>query len=122
MKLLRNPLGVCLSAALLAACGGGNNGDLIRPRPWRSHRTSLRLSQQLRARVPQRLKPLFAPPLAGSRFQSLYGFKGSPDGSSPEAALIAVNGELYSTTTTGGTSGNGDGFRGGHVRRRAGSL
>lgn len=85
-----NLVAAFLSAALLAACGGGNDS----------------LS-------PQHLEPSFARPLASSGFQSLYSFKGSPDGSSPEAALIAVNGALYSTTTTGGTSGNGTVFEAG---------
>ena len=109
MKLLRNLLGACLSAALLAACGAGNNGlDSPTPMAFAPHVAAPQSA--VASSVPQRLKPLFAPPLASSRFQSLYGFKGSPDGSSPEAALIAVNGELYSTTTTGGTSGNGTVF------------
>jgi uncharacterized repeat protein (TIGR03803 family) len=33
---------------------------------------------------------------------TLYSFKGSPDGAGPTSSLIAVNGELYGTTTEGG--------------------
>ncbi|MGB9651494.1 MAG: choice-of-anchor tandem repeat GloVer-containing protein, partial [Candidatus Cybelea sp.] len=35
----------------------------------------------------------------------IYSFKGPPDGSFPQAGLIAVSGELYGTTQIGG---NGD--------------
>jgi uncharacterized repeat protein (TIGR03803 family) len=35
-------------------------------------------------------------------FKVVYTFTGSPDGSSPYAGLIKVNGKLYSTTTRGG--------------------
>src|SRR5271165_969418 len=35
---------------------------------------------------------------------TVYNFKGYPDGSVPEAALFNLNGALYGTTPTGGTS------------------
>ena len=39
------------------------------------------------------------------RYQTLYSFKGSPDGADPEGALVIGKfGELYSTTFAGGTS------------------
>jgi uncharacterized repeat protein (TIGR03803 family) len=40
----------------------------------------------------------------------VYSFTGKPDGQTPAASLIAVHGELYSTTTSGGTSNDGTVF------------
>jgi uncharacterized repeat protein (TIGR03803 family) len=42
-----------------------------------------------------------------SSYQVLYSFKGPPDGESPFANLIDVNGTLYSTTGYGGASADG---------------
>jgi uncharacterized repeat protein (TIGR03803 family) len=42
---------------------------------------------------------------ADHHFRLLYGFYGSPDGSTPEAALVAMNGVLYGTTSAGGEYG-----------------
>ncbi len=40
----------------------------------------------------------------------LHHFQGEPDGSDPEAGLIAVNGTFYGTTSAGGTYGAGTVF------------
>jgi uncharacterized repeat protein (TIGR03803 family) len=40
----------------------------------------------------------------------IYSFTGKPDGASPQASLISVNGALYGTTTAGGTSNYGTVF------------
>ncbi|HEV3090548.1 MAG TPA: choice-of-anchor tandem repeat GloVer-containing protein [Candidatus Cybelea sp.] len=40
----------------------------------------------------------------------LYSFAGGADGQTPAASLIAVHGELYSTTESGGTSNDGTVF------------
>ncbi len=43
-------------------------------------------------------------------FTSLYSFKGNPDGAFPLAPLVQVGGNLYGTTSQGGTANaNGDG-------------
>jgi uncharacterized repeat protein (TIGR03803 family) len=41
----------------------------------------------------------------------LYTFKGGTDGAQPWGSLIAVNGELYGTTESGGTAGYGTVFK-----------
>jgi uncharacterized repeat protein (TIGR03803 family) len=38
----------------------------------------------------------------GGKERVLHQFKGSPDGATPDAALVAANGELFGTTATGG--------------------
>ena len=81
---MRNIVGACLSAALLAACGDNN--------ALSSSATPLRASP------------------AGLR-HVVYTFQGEPDGANPAADLLAgTNGELFGTTRFGGTgSGFGDG-------------
>jgi uncharacterized repeat protein (TIGR03803 family) len=41
----------------------------------------------------------------------LYSFKSPPDGSTPYAGLIDLNGTLYGTTQYGGAGGNGTVFK-----------
>jgi uncharacterized repeat protein (TIGR03803 family) len=45
---------------------------------------------------------------SGRRYEVLHSFQGhaAGDGSTPESALVQVNGVLYGTTSMGGTSGN----------------
>jgi uncharacterized repeat protein (TIGR03803 family) len=86
MKQLGYIAAACLGAALLAGCGG-----LYAPGvsyPLSSSRTST------------------------SGYQVLYNFRGAPDGNSPIAGLIDVNGTLYGTTSGGGAyiSGSGSGL------------
>jgi uncharacterized repeat protein (TIGR03803 family) len=45
-----------------------------------------------------------------SSYEVLYSFRGLPDGSSPVASLIELNGTLYSTTWLGGASEHGTVF------------
>lgn len=46
--------------------------------------------------------------LSGRQYQVLHSFQGASagDGSTPESALVQMNGVLYGTTTMGGTSAN----------------
>lgn len=53
----------------------------------------------------------FAAPLSKVSYQSLYSFKGTPDGQTPNPDLIEVNGALYGTTTSGGTDNFGSIFK-----------
>ncbi len=52
-----------------------------------------------------------AEPLANAGYTTLYRFKGQPDGATPNADLIAVNGALYDTTASGGASNLGTAFK-----------
>jgi uncharacterized repeat protein (TIGR03803 family) len=57
-------------------------------------------------------EPSLAQPDRDHGDKVLYDFKGgSADGEYPWAGLLAVNGEFYGTTQTGGTSGFGAVFR-----------
>lgn len=84
----RYALTSCMAAALLAGCGG----------------------EQQAIGAPGVMQQTLSHAIAhhtttGSSYQVLYSFGGAPDGSAPEAALVAVNDTLYGTTTTGGTVG-----------------
>ena len=103
MKHLRNIVGTCLSAALLAACGGVNNGL--------SSSTPMSVAPPL---APQSLR---SQPAAGGHASQrtkknvqtesvLHLFTGTRrDGAYPYAALLNVNGTLYGTTEWGGKGG-----------------
>jgi uncharacterized repeat protein (TIGR03803 family) len=56
----------------------------------------------------------FVPSLAAranaGAFKSLYSFKGLPDGMSPAAGMVALNGTLYGTTQVGGQGAAGTVF------------
>ena len=102
MKHLNSLVGACLSAALLAACGGSNSF---------SSSTPMSVAPQIAAPQPaaagsasQRLKPLLGRPLKSGTEKVLYSFKGLPkeDGANPQAGLIFLNGALYGTTNEGG--------------------
>ena len=97
MKHVISLVGACLSAALLAACGGGNNGL--------SSSMSLSVAPQIGA-------PLSSLPagLPAERmhlrpaYSVLHSFEGYPvDGAYPYAGLINVSGTLYGTTSYGGS-------------------
>jgi len=68
-----------VTATLLAACGGSHFAP--------STSTSALLSATARP--------------ASAAYQLLYSFKGTPDGASPLAGLIALHGKLYGTTLNG---------------------
>jgi uncharacterized repeat protein (TIGR03803 family) len=109
MKHLRNIVGACFSAALLAACGDGSP----------SSSAPLSVAPQIAAQLgPSRAGPSTAlrmTTLEGSQVRPAYGviysFKGYPyDGANPEVALINVMGKLYGTTNAGGEFANGTTF------------
>jgi uncharacterized repeat protein (TIGR03803 family) len=52
-----------------------------------------------------------ATPLSQGGYQSLYSFKGQPDGQTPNADLIESNGALYGTTVVGGSANFGSIFK-----------
>jgi uncharacterized repeat protein (TIGR03803 family) len=54
----------------------------------------------------KRFGTVFSIDTAGSE-KVIYSFKGGKDGAHPEAALTALNGELYGTTYEGGANGKG---------------
>ncbi len=80
-------LSVCATVVLLAGCGG-----LQTAAPPTEQLRNLALVQPL-----------------GTGFESLYSFKGPPDGANPVAALIFVKGALYGTTASGGSGCNSSG-------------
>src|SRR5579863_8540260 len=85
MRLSANNLiGACLSAAILAACGAGNNGL--------SSSTPVSVKSRMARQLP-----------ATSAEQVVYRFAGGTDGANPESVLVNVNGTLYGTTIFGGT-------------------
>ncbi|MGA8475579.1 MAG: choice-of-anchor tandem repeat GloVer-containing protein [Candidatus Cybelea sp.] len=90
MKHLRNLVGACLSAALLTACGGSNTFSSSAAMPV----------------APQIVAPesVARQPLTGNGYKLLYSFGKPPDGESPNG-LISVHGELYGTTSFGGSGG-----------------
>jgi len=92
MKRLSSLVGVCVGAALLAACSPGNNGSFSP------------------AHAPA------GPTVSGAHASPAYGViysfgKVQGDGSNPFAGLTQVNGALYGTTQMGGTSGQGTVFK-----------
>jgi len=78
MKRSYKLVGACVAAAVLAACGGGNNG------------------------LPSSTTRAGAQPLKAGKVKIIYRFQGGTDGEHPVADLIAMNGELYGTTSGGG--------------------
>jgi uncharacterized repeat protein (TIGR03803 family) len=53
----------------------------------------------------------FATPNSSSAYQSLYSFKGQPDGDTPNPDLTEAGGALYGTTVSGGTDNFGTIFK-----------
>ncbi|MEO7201737.1 MAG: choice-of-anchor tandem repeat GloVer-containing protein, partial [Candidatus Tumulicola sp.] len=78
---MRTLVGIILSATILTACGG--SGGALNPA------TNTAAAQTASHRA------------SSSGYQQLYAFKGTPDGASPLAGLIAVKGKLYGTTLNG---------------------
>lgn len=99
---ISNLVGWCLSAALLAACGGNSL----------SSSTPMSVAPQIAnpsaATAMQRFGPSLARQLlAGSGYKRLYSFKrGTSDGAEPVADLTDVKGTLYGTTLHGGAGRN----------------
>ena len=97
MKQLCKLVGACLSAVILAACGGGNSGL--------PSSTPLSLSPRIdtavrscRCRVAA-LEALFVrrPPTVAS-YKVLHSFGGGTDGQYPAAKVTVFKGSLYGTT------------------------
>ena len=84
----RDMVSVCAATAILAGCGG-----LQTATPPTEQLTNLSLAYPLT-----------------SGYKSLFSFNGA-DGAFPVAALIAVNGALYGTTSLGGKYDSGTVFR-----------
>jgi uncharacterized repeat protein (TIGR03803 family) len=85
MKQLANLAGACLSAALLAACGGPNGGNL--------------LAQPTSARIAE---PVRAIPLSKKKYESFFSFDVN-DGMNPNfGSLLDIGGKFYGTTAFGG--------------------
>jgi uncharacterized repeat protein (TIGR03803 family) len=75
---------IFISAAFLAACGGGGfNPSAGSSTPMGARERSSAVS-----------------PAAGG-YKMLYAFKGTPDGASPYGGLVALNDTLYGTTLNG---------------------
>ncbi len=83
MRHWRGFIGVFFSAILLTACGGGTFGPARQMLPGSAG------PQTSAARA------------AAAGYKTIYRFKGTPDGASPYAGLIAVGGTLYGTTLNG---------------------
>jgi uncharacterized repeat protein (TIGR03803 family) len=102
VKNLNSLVGGCLSAALLAACGGNTL----------SSSTPTSVAPQIAA--PQSALGRYAPHRVGKNVQKetvLYSFAGAPsDGVYPYADLINVGGTLYGTTFLGGADNKGTVF------------
>jgi uncharacterized repeat protein (TIGR03803 family) len=81
MTNLRTFVGIVLSAMILAACGG--SGGALNPA------TNAAAARTMSHRA------------SSSDYRQVYVFKGTPDGASPLAGLIAVKGKLYGTTLNG---------------------
>ncbi len=92
MKHLRMRACTILCCALLAACGNNSFSSL----------TSVVPSAERPSAPAQRVAP--GKPAAALSENVLYRFKGGMDGSSPQSALIDVNGTLFGTTLFGGGS------------------
>jgi uncharacterized repeat protein (TIGR03803 family) len=106
VKHLPKLVAACLSAALLAACGGSSD---LSPSTPTSVTSQITASQFVNARsASQHSEPSFSrQPLTGNGYKSLYSFKGGADGADPAADLISYGGTLYSTTLGGGYQGCG---------------
>jgi uncharacterized repeat protein (TIGR03803 family) len=115
VKRLYNLVGACLSAALLASCGGSNSFSSSTPTsaapPLAPLLGAPGLPQSLRS------QPAFGRS-ASHRIKKnvqiesvLHSFTNTPDGDEPHDALTNVGGTLYGTTYYGGASGNGTVFK-----------
>ncbi|MFY9663438.1 MAG: choice-of-anchor tandem repeat GloVer-containing protein [Candidatus Cybelea sp.] len=93
MKHLRDLPGACLSAALLASCGGSNGLSSSTPVAPQIESPMIQSSAGLTAERTH-VRPAYS---------MLYSFKGgTEDGRYPGAALVNVGGTLYGTTRSGG--------------------
>jgi uncharacterized repeat protein (TIGR03803 family) len=78
----------CVISALALAAGCGSPPPIAAPN----------------VRLPQARAP------AKTSYRTLYGFRGTPDGARPTAALLDVNGTFYGTTWFGGAYDDGTVF------------
>ncbi|MGA8535386.1 MAG: choice-of-anchor tandem repeat GloVer-containing protein, partial [Candidatus Tumulicola sp.] len=103
MKQPNNLIGACLSASLLAACGGGNNGLPTS--------TILAPSQQMqRALAPSASHQVGKNAVIERVLYSFCQIASCVDGANPSAGLTNVNGTLYGTTRYGGDAFDGTVF------------
>ncbi|MFY9710872.1 MAG: choice-of-anchor tandem repeat GloVer-containing protein [Candidatus Cybelea sp.] len=90
--LSRYALSCCVASAILSGCGG---------------------SQPPVGAPGKEIDGLSALARVSHHYESLYSFKGAPDGAQPTAQLVALKGVLYGSTSTGGfipySYSNGDG-------------
>ncbi len=94
MKHVISLVGACLSAALLAACGGGHNV----PSPLTPMSVAPQIGSPHSAAVGSAWRPL-----TSNGYKLLYAFKGAPDGGIPSGNLVAVKDALYGATSSGGS-------------------
>ena len=87
----------CFAAVILAGCGGSQPPIAAPGATLQSRTVAPALSRVRRA--------------AGSPYQVLYRFQSHDDGIRPVAGLIDVDGALYGTTTSGGSSNQGIVYR-----------
>lgn len=101
MKHFYRLVAAFLSVAVLAACGGGNNGL--------SSSTPVVPEIGVHQLVPGPASQPMAgqQPLAAGKEKAIYSFQGDTDGANPIPAPLEVKGVLYGTTVFGGGSGCG---------------
>ncbi len=105
----RNLAAAFLSAAILAACGGGNNGLY----PSTSVAPQIGAPQSAAAASESRyLESSFGRQMRHNVaiFRTLFSFN-KTDGEAPRAGLTDLNGTLYGTTFSGGASNAGTVFK-----------
>ncbi|MGC9993631.1 MAG: choice-of-anchor tandem repeat GloVer-containing protein [Candidatus Cybelea sp.] len=96
----RNTLSSCVAVAMLAGCGGsqppiGVPGAIPQTSAIALYADRNASSILAEARVNYRVR---------------YSFTGDPDGAGPGAGLLALNGRLYGTTSSGGANNDGTVF------------
>jgi uncharacterized repeat protein (TIGR03803 family) len=103
MKRSYTLAGACLSATLLAACGGANNGLSSSPV------TSVEPQQSQSSQPASARSRSHGVKRASETLTYLHSFRASGDGTNPYGPLVSLNGTLYGTTlnATGVCGGGG---------------